>query len=98
VVPYDFDFSGLVNASYASTDATLGIKTVRERKFLGMAQSPEELKSTIEHFQAHKKEIFDYVRKFKLLSMESRTDIIQFLESFYHCLDEGLDLQTPGKC
>ncbi|MEM1219925.1 MAG: hypothetical protein AAGH79_13485, partial [Bacteroidota bacterium] len=34
-IPYDFDFSGLVNASYASANSSWEMKTVRERIYMG---------------------------------------------------------------
>ncbi|MBK7874082.1 MAG: hypothetical protein IPJ74_27255 [Saprospiraceae bacterium] len=98
LVPYDFDFSGLVKAPYASPDGTLGIKTVRERVFLGFAESVEELQPTIKIFQEQKPNLLNCIKKFKLLPSESRQDIQEYIESFYRCLDEGLDLKTPGKC
>ena len=40
-VPYDFDFSGVVNASYAIPLSSLGQQHIRDRDYLGMAVSPE---------------------------------------------------------
>ena len=37
-VPYDFDFSGLVNASYAGPPPSLPIRSVRERVFRGFCR------------------------------------------------------------
>ncbi len=98
VVPYDFDFSGLVSAPYAIPDPTIGIRTVRERRFLGSAQKVEELSPTIEHFKSKKQALMDCIRRFKPLNQEARQEMIEYMESFYRCLDVGLDLQTPGKC
>lgn len=98
IVPYDFDFSGLVSAPYASVDKSLGLKSVRERKYLGFAESPEELEPTIELFRSKRKEILNYIKKFKLLNMGARQDMSEFIESFYRCLEDGLDLEEPGKC
>ncbi len=42
-VPYDFDYSGLVNASYAAPAPGLGITTVRDRLFRGPCRTAEEM-------------------------------------------------------
>lgn len=102
LVPYDFDFSGLVNASYATPDPTFGMKSKRDRKFIGFAQSQEELAETIQHFQSKKEAILDYVKNFKLLSNASRQDISQYLTFFYAQLEQGINIQetlvySPGK-
>jgi len=87
VAPYDFDFSGLVNASYSLPRAEHGQKTVRDRVFLGLS-SDEELAPTIEHFKAKKEELFDRIDSFKLLSKSSRNDIKSYLKDFYSSIEE----------
>jgi len=99
LVPYDFDFSGFVNTAYASVDSkNLGVQTVQQRVFLGFAQSPEEMKATIELFQSKQKELESCIRKFKFPLPESKIYMLNYLESFYKCLNAGLDLKNPGKC
>lgn len=99
MIPYDFDFSGFVSAPYASVDAvTMGVKTVKERVFLGFAQSPEEMETTVKHYKYKEKELNDVIKKFKWISLESKEHLLEYLNSFYRCLDAGLDLKTPGKC
>jgi hypothetical protein len=90
-VPYDFDFSGVVNAPYAIPAPDLGITNCRQRVFLGSATSREELLPAIEHFRAKKEELFRYVNSFKNLRATSRKDVIAYLQSFYDCLDHECD-------
>lgn len=98
-VPYDFDFSGFVSTVYASVDTVaLGVKSVRERVFLGFARSPTELKTTVELFKANRNAMENCIKKFKLALPESRTYMLEYLDSFFNCLETGLDLKTPGKC
>ncbi len=99
IVPYDFDFSGLVQAPYAIPDQTLGIHTVRERIYLGFPYPPEDLEPTIKLFEERKPALLRVVRNFKLLDVEERQNMIQYIESFYKCcINAGLDLHTPGGC
>lgn len=46
-VAYDFDFAGLVNASYASPDPRIPIKTVRQRLYRGMCRPLDQLAPTL---------------------------------------------------
>ncbi len=99
LVPYDFDFSGFVNTPYASVDqVNMGVKSVLQRVFLGFAQSPEELQPTIALFQSKRKDMEESIRKFKLPTPESRQQMLDYLTSFFKCLDAGLDLKKPGSC
>ncbi len=88
-VPYDFDFTGLVNASYAIPDPTLGIGSVRERAFLGFAETEAEIASTVLYFESKKETLLEIVRNYKLLPRKSRNEIIDYLESFYAEIESG---------
>ncbi|MGQ9620776.1 MAG: hypothetical protein ACUVTX_07320, partial [Bacteroidales bacterium] len=48
IIPYDFDFCGLVNADYAHPFESLPIKSIRERLYLGLCRSEEEFKKVLE--------------------------------------------------
>lgn len=95
IVPYDFDFSGVVNATYATPDPLLGIVKVRQRKFLGFAKSAEELAPTFAHFKNKEDDIRQLIWKFKPLGGESRYDILTFIESFYTCVESEFNLELP---
>lgn len=92
-VPYDFDFSGLVNASYALPNTDYGLKTVRERVFLGQCDDVKEILPYIDHFLDKKQEAFNMVQNFKLINGASRRDILEYLESFYASLEDKSFLQ-----
>jgi len=86
--PYDFDFTGLVNASYASPDPTLNIKTVRERVFLGLAESNEELEPAIDYFLEKKPALMRTIEDFRFLKKVDREDIMAYIESFYREIEQ----------
>lgn len=50
-VPYDFDWTGVVNARYARPDYRLPIRTVRERLYRGYCVRAADLQPAIEHMQ-----------------------------------------------
>jgi hypothetical protein len=56
-VPYDFDFAGVVDASYARPDPRMPIRSVRERLYRGMCRSREEIAPTLGRMAAAKEAI-----------------------------------------
>ncbi|MFN7117106.1 MAG: hypothetical protein ACK4TA_09935 [Saprospiraceae bacterium] len=82
-IPYDFDYSGMVNAHYALPPAKLPIKSVRERFFQWRGKNTSDLPQTLERFRAKREALYDLVINFELLSMESRLDMMSYLDSFY---------------
>lgn len=51
VVPYDFDFSGVVSARYALPDYRLPIRTVAERLYRGPCRTPEQMAPAVERLR-----------------------------------------------
>jgi hypothetical protein len=82
VIPYDFDFSGLVNADYAIPNPDYGLFSVRDRVFLGAS---DELVPTTTYFLSKEKDMLKLCKKSKLLNRESRNDIVNYL---YYCFRE----------
>ena len=89
VCPYDFDFSGFVNASYMIPNSDYGLTKNRQRKFIGLAKTEEELSDNIALFRQKKQELMSYIQSFKLLNKRARNDLVNFLETFYLCIEEG---------
>ncbi|MDQ6889135.1 MAG: hypothetical protein M3Z56_02490 [Bacteroidota bacterium] len=82
-VPYDYDYSGLVNASYAVPAEGLGIESVRERLYRGFPRTYNELKAVIDGFMEKKERIMYFVEHFELCSSRCRKDVEEYLEEFY---------------
>lgn len=87
-IPYDFDFSGLVNAGYAIPNPNYGIPSVKTRIFLGFEEDLQELNGTLAYFKKKRLDLLTMVDKFTILSTEDRMQIIRYLDSFYQTLDE----------
>ncbi len=88
LVPFDFDFSGLVAAPYAVPNSSLGQRTIRHRIFQGTENIADLDKSTRLFFLEKKKKILKYVKRFSLLSKGSRKDVTRFLETFFKELEK----------
>ncbi len=83
-VPYDFDYTGLVNAEYAIPGETLGISTVRERYFLGPCREDQEYQVAIDHINSLREEILELVSDFPYLRDKHKNEMIAYLEDYFH--------------
>ena len=96
VIPYDFDFSGVVQTSYTRLAEHIGQKNARQRIFLGHINDPKDLNANIALFQSKKEELLEYIDNFELLAKPSRKNIKKYIESFYKDIADGkVELPTP---
>lgn len=82
-IPYDFDFSGLVNASYALPNALHKMDGIQDRVFLGFEESIEGLDDVKAQFLHEKENLTQIVQDFKILSSNSRREITAYMISFF---------------
>jgi hypothetical protein len=83
VVPYDFDYSGLVNTNYAVPEEKLGIESVRERLYRGFPRSMDELNEALDIFWQQKPAIYATINSCNLLNKRSKTEMTQYLDEFF---------------
>lgn len=89
-IPYDFDYSGIVNADYAVPGENLNISSVTERYFLGLCQSEEQYRKAIDAVHAQKDNIYALVNNFEYLPKAERESIIWYLDQFFRgSIEEG---------
>lgn len=82
-VPYDFDFAGIVNTTYAVPNVNLGLSTVVDRAYFGVLSSDKDLTATLQKFESKRKALITLVKNFKPLNFEERATIVNYLQSFY---------------
>lgn len=82
-VPYDFDYSGLVDASYAIPGPDLGVTSVRERYYLGPCRSDEAYRDAIDYIDQYREEILQIVNDFEYLEEKKRKSVISYLEDYF---------------
>jgi len=87
VIPYDFDYSGLVNAPYAVPHESTGLISVTERKYMGFPRTWEEIQATVALFKAQKEDILKIVSTHPLLGDTAKKEMEGFLEEFYNFLN-----------
>jgi hypothetical protein len=86
-IPYDFDYCGLVDATYAVPNEELGIRSVRDRLYRGFERSQDELDEAVNIFKERKGRIMLTINSFTLLSEKTRKNMASYLEDFYKTID-----------
>jgi hypothetical protein len=92
-VPYDFDYSGVVDASYAIPPEVLPVKSVRERYFRGYCRLPGTYELTVEKFNEQKECIYNHVNNFEPLDDRFKKDIIKYFDEFYEIVNDPKQLR-----
>ena len=87
-VPFDFDYSGIINSHYAVVREGLPIENVKERLYRGLCQNQDMVKAVLEHFVTHKQAVYAAVNKHGVLSERERDSMIHYLDEFYHIFDK----------
>ena len=82
-VPYDFDYSGLVNTHYALPHNSLPIKNVRDRMLQWRGKTIEGLKPYFETISAEHQSLLKIVDDFQFLNPEFKSDAVNYLNSFH---------------
>ncbi len=90
-IPYDFDSAGLVNTNYAVPDARLGLENVRQRLYMGLSVSPEELNKILDVFNKQKVNIYALINNFSLLTPATKKDMTGYLDSFFLTINNPAD-------
>jgi hypothetical protein len=83
IVPYDFDFSGLVYADYAAPFNGLKITSVRQRLYLGICREKDTIIKELDEFVLKKPKFMNVIESFPYLTDKSKKDMTVYLESFY---------------
>ncbi len=82
-IPYDFDYSGIVNAYYAIPPHEYPIKTVRERYYMGFCREDQEMKEIFTLFKEKKPLIYDLIGSSPWLDKKGQLNITRYLDEFY---------------
>ncbi len=92
-VPYDFDFSGIVDAPYAKPAPSLRIRNVRQRLFRGLCQPTREtVDAAVAKLQENKDAIYALYQEQPDLEEKRLKKTIEFLDKFYEVLDDPDDV------
>jgi len=87
-VPYDFDYSGLVDAEYAQPSADVPNQNVRDRFYLGLCHSSELYQQVFDGFRIKKSAILSKIEQFEGLAPDVRKDMNQYLLDFFSIIEK----------
>lgn len=82
-VPYDFDFAGLVNAPYATSNTALGIFSRHDRVYLGLETESEKLKETFKAFKEKQRQLISVIKNCNEVNSLTKKDMMKYIESFF---------------
>ena len=99
-VPYDFDMTGIVNASYASPNPTFRLRNVRQRLYRGRCANNEHLPRSLQVFQEKRQAIFGLLAELPEFSDSSMKRATNYIEDFYEILDSPklVDRRLTREC
>jgi hypothetical protein len=91
-IPHDFDWTGLVNPTYAIPTEEVGTENVRQRLFLGICRSKEVYEKELEIFLAKKDEFYRVINEFPYINQKVKKDLTGYLDGFFDQLTGKRDL------
>ncbi|MEO6443547.1 MAG: hypothetical protein ABIZ91_05640 [Gemmatimonadaceae bacterium] len=92
-VPYDFDFSGLVDTHYASTDPSLPIRDVRQRLYRGACRTPEVMQERLELWRTRKDSVLAEVDHLPGLDGREARHAKEYLGEFFKTIASPRDVK-----
>jgi len=99
-VAYDFDVSGLINASYAPLPSKVPIKKVTERYFTGWCKEEKRFREATAHINAQREAALSLFADFPLLKKKYRNKAVAYLEKSYDKLNDEryMERYILGRC
>jgi hypothetical protein len=94
-VPYDFDFSGLVDASYAAVPAGIDLPSVRSRHYWGYCAHNGAALAAAAEFRAKRAALLGVISAIPQLEARTRAKATAYLESFF--ADIATDQKVQSK-
>lgn len=82
-IPFDFDWTGLVNPPWAIPTEEMGIRTVRERIFNGICRNKQVYQEDLGKFIVKKDEFYRVINDFPYLKEKEKKDITDYLDEFF---------------
>jgi len=85
-VPYDFDYSGMVDAPYAVPPEDLNVSNVKTRLFRGFCRR-DQYQKTIDFYKTKEGELHEVVNNSNFLNDKSASNMNKYINSFYEALN-----------
>ena len=99
-VPYDFDWAGIVDASYTHTPGMKKSVYYSRRRFKPLCRDELEFQATFDKFRAIKDDIFEMYKTSPYLSEEKVKETLKYYKNFYRNINKAKVVQQVfvGSC
>jgi hypothetical protein len=99
IVPYDFDYAGIINTEYAMVHERLPIRDVKTRLYRGFCWQNEEILQSIELFKQKRSDIESALLPSEVSKSKARR-VTSYIERFYETMNDPQKLQKElfDKC
>jgi hypothetical protein len=99
-VPYDFDFSGVVDATYASPPQGIELRNIRTRLYRGLCGYNDSLPAAAALLKDRRQAIKDLYESAEVLDEREARKTIRYYDSFYKIVDtpKTFDRRIASKC
>ncbi|NNE25228.1 MAG: hypothetical protein HKN09_00160 [Saprospiraceae bacterium] len=87
LIPYDFDYCGLIRTEYAVPHASLPISDVSQRYFMDKNITMEEVKPVLKELLKSKDQVLDHCRSVAYLDEKHKDKALKFMEKSYQMLE-----------
>ena len=92
VVPFDFDWSGLVNAPYAVPSGSF--RTVRTRSYRNFCITDAELQLALDEFRQRRDEVYRTCRSVPYLSRKELKKTLKYIDDFYSIIENPKKIES----
>lgn len=96
-VPYDFDWSGVIDTRYAKPDPSLPIHSVRDRLWMSFCYTPEQLAPAIARFNAQRDAVSAIYRNTTLIDKKIADATLAYFDDFYKIINDPKELTKAVK-
>jgi hypothetical protein len=86
-IPYDFEWSGIMNTEYATPQVSLEISSVRQRIFRGYCRTPDEFENTFSEFRKNKEKIYRLYNNQEGLKHFQLRKALNYIDEFFEIID-----------
>ena len=99
-VPYDFDFSGIVNAPNAELDTERGVERMGQRVYRGYCENNDAVEGSVATFEQLREALYAVVGELEELEPGIRRNITSYMDEFYEVIGDPrqVEQQITGKC
>jgi hypothetical protein len=99
-VPYDFDWSGVIDAPYARPDPSTGLRSVRERQYRGPCSNAGTFQAALQILLGKREAMLAQVTSLEGLTDRRRKDVVDYLQGFFREVTdyESLRRRYLGRC